>query len=104
MNKKELLSEDEIIKFIRDRIKNIAKLEIHPSKTSVYRFEQIDGVFKGFEIDESTKEHNYNKTLEYLGFSFDGQRVLIKDAGFSKYHRSMKRSFKKSKTMNNWSH
>ncbi|RXG21109.1 reverse transcriptase/maturase family protein [Leeuwenhoekiella aequorea] len=92
-------NEDEIIKFIRDRIKNIAKLEIHPSKTSVYRFEQIDGVFKGFEIDESTKEHNYNKTLEYLGFSFDGQRVLIKDAGFSKYHRSMKRSFKKSTSL-----
>ena len=92
-------NEDELIKFIRDRIKNLAKLEIHASKTTVYRFEQIDGAFKGFEIDEFTKEHNYNKTLEYLGFSFDGQRVLIKDAGFSKYHRSLKRSFRKSTSL-----
>lgn len=88
--------EDEILKFIRDRIANLTKLEIHTSKTKVYRFEEIKGVFKGFEIDENTKEHNYNSILEYLGFSFDGQRVLIKDAGFSKFYRSMKRSFRKS--------
>lgn len=83
--------EDEIITFIRDRIKNLTKLSIQPNKTAVYRFEEIEGVFKGFKIDEVTKVHNYNETLEYLGFSFDGQRVLIKDAGFSKYYRSMKR-------------
>ena len=91
--------EDDILNFIRDRVKNLAKLEIHPSKTAVYRFEQIDNIFKGFEIDEKSKQHNYNKTLEYLGFSFDGQRVLIKDSGFSKFYRSMKRSFKKSTSL-----
>ncbi|MBO3097836.1 reverse transcriptase domain-containing protein [Gelidibacter pelagius] len=91
--------EDDILLFIRDRVKNLAKLEIHPSKTKVYRFEEMGGVFKGFEIDESSKEHNYNKCLEYLGFSYDGQRVLIKDSGFSKFYRSMKRSFKKSSSL-----
>jgi hypothetical protein len=91
--------EDDILKFIRDRVKNLAKLEIHTSKTKVYRFEEIDGVFKGFEIDENSKEHNYNECLEYLGFSYDGQRVLIKDSGFSKFYRSMKRSFKKSSSL-----
>lgn len=91
--------EDEILKFIRDRVKNLARLDIHPSKTTVYRFEEIAGVFKGFEIDEDSKKHNYNRTLEYLGFSFDGQRVLIKDSGFSKFYRSMKRSFKKSASL-----
>ena len=91
--------EDATLEFIRDRVKNLAKLEIHPSKTSVYRFEEIEGIFKGFEIDENSKEHNYKKCLEYLGFSFDGQRVLIKDSGFSKFYRSMKRSFKKSTSL-----
>jgi hypothetical protein len=91
--------EDEIIKFIRDKVKNLAKLEIHPSKTVVYRFEEIDGIFKGFEIDEKSKKHNYNKCLEYLGFSYDGKRVLIKNSGFSKFYRSMKRSFKKSSSL-----
>lgn len=91
--------EDDILKFIRDKVKNLAKLEIHPSKTVVYRFEEINGSFKGFEIDENSKLHNYNKCLEYLGFSYDGQRVLIKDSGFSKFYRSMKRSFKKSSSL-----
>lgn len=91
--------EDDILKFIRHRIVNLAKLEINPAKTKVYRFEEICGVFKGFEIDEVSKEPNYNKTLEYLGFSFDGQRVLVKTTGFSKFYRSMKRSFKKSTSL-----
>ena len=90
--------EDEIIKNIRESIadKNIANLEIQSKKTKVYRFENIAGRFTGFEIDEKTKEPNFNKKLEYLGFSFDGQRVLIKSAGFSKFYRSMIKSFKKS--------
>lgn len=92
-------NEDEIIKFIRDRIKNLAELEISESKTKIYRFEEIAGVFKGFEIDEKTKTPNYYKTLEYLGFAYDGNRVLIKTAGFSKFYRAMKRSFKKSTSL-----
>ncbi|MGV8944879.1 MAG: reverse transcriptase domain-containing protein [Lutibacter sp.] len=95
----EQLYEDEIINFIRDKIENLAKLEIHKSKTTVYRFEKIKGVFIGFEIDEDSKEHNYNKKLEYLGFSFDGQRILVKTSGFSNFYRSMKRSFKKSTSL-----
>lgn len=91
--------EDDIIKTLRNRIKNQEKLEIHPSKTKIYRFEKIEGTFKGFEIDEETKKHNYNRTLEYLGFTFDGQRVLIKNSGFSKFYRSMKRSFRKSTSL-----
>lgn len=91
--------EDDILKLIRDKVENLTKLEIQPSKTAVYRFEEINGVFKGFEIDEDSKKHNYNKTLEYLGFSYDGTRVLIKDSGFSKFYRSMKRSFKKSTSL-----
>lgn len=91
--------EDKIIETLRNRIKNEEKLEIHPSKTKIYRFEQINGIFRGFEINEITKEYNYKKTLEYLGFTFDGQRVLIKSSGFSKFYRSMKRSFKKSTSL-----
>ncbi|EDP97842.1 reverse transcriptase domain-containing protein [Kordia algicida OT-1] len=91
--------EDDILMFIRDRVKNLTRLDIHPSKTTVYRFKKVSSVFKGFEIDEASKIPNYNKCLEYLGFSYDGQRVLIKDSGFSKFYRSMKRSFKKSTSL-----
>lgn len=95
----EQIHEDKVIDTLRDRIKNGENLEIHPSKTKVYRFEKIKDVFKGFEIDEVTKEHNYNRTLEYLGFTYDGEKVFIKSSGFSKFYRSMKRSFKKSTSL-----
>lgn len=86
--------EDDIIKLIRDTISGeFAKLTIEPKKTKLYHFEMVDGLFKGFAVNEKTKQLNNNKPLEYLGFSFDGQRVLIKSAGFSKFHRSMKGAF-----------
>jgi|SRR5690554_1330197 len=91
--------ENEIIEFIRDKISNLAKLEIEPNKTKVYRFEKLNGKFEGFEINELTKQPNFNKTLEYLGFSFNGEKVLIKSAGLSKFYRSMKGSFKKSTSL-----
>jgi hypothetical protein len=91
--------EDETIEFIRDKIKTLVDLEIEPSKTKIYRFEDVKGKFTGFEIDEKTKSPNQNKILEYLGFSFDGERVLIKNSGFSKFYRSMKRSLKKSTSL-----
>lgn len=91
--------EDDVIKLIRDKVANYADLAIEPNKTKVYRFEDISGKFTGFEIDEFTKKPNYHKTLQYLGFSFDGQRALIKSSGFSKFYRSMKSSFKKSTSL-----
>lgn len=91
--------EDEVIQNIRNQISSLVNLEIHTDKTKVYRFENRDGVFKGFQINELTKEENHNKALEYLGFSYDGQKVLIKTAGFSKFYRSMKKSFKKSTSL-----
>jgi hypothetical protein len=93
--------EDEIIKTLRELIANkeIANLEIQPKKTKTYRFENIDSKFIGFEIDEISKSQNFNKTLEYLGFSFDGQRALVKTSGYSKFYRSMIKSFKKSASL-----
>lgn len=93
--------EDKVINLIRDKIADpvIANLEIQSKKTKVYRFETVDNKFKGFEINENTKIPNYNKTLEYLGFSFDGEKVLIKTSGFSKFYRSMIKSFKKSASL-----
>lgn len=90
--------QEHILSFIREEIDKL-KLQIHTSKTKVYHFEEFDGLFKGFEASELSGKINPNKTLEYLGFTFDGQRVLIKSAGFSKYYRSMKRSFKKSTSL-----
>lgn len=95
----EQIYEDEVTNLIRSKIETLVHLKIEPNKTKLFHFENLNGVFTGFEIDEKSKLPNYNKTLEYLGFSFDGQRVLIKTSGFSKFYRSMKSAFKKSTSL-----
>lgn len=85
-------NQQEAINKLRSLVKNKVDLEIHTDKTKVYHFQEEDGKFSGFEVDEITGERN-TKTLEYLGFEYDGQRALIKTAGYSKFNRSMKRSF-----------
>lgn len=93
--------EDDIIKLLRTNIRdeNVAHLEIQSKKTKVYRFENLNGQFKGFQIDENTKLPKYEIALEYLGFTYDGTKVLIKTSGFSKFYRSMIKSFKKSASL-----
>lgn len=88
--------EDDMIKLLRDRIENLVKLDIKPEKTKLYRFEFLKGKFTGFEVNEDSKKPNFNKTLEYLGFTFDGSRVLIKSSGFSKFYRTMKSSINRA--------
>lgn len=69
-----------------------AKLSIQPQKTKRYRYELSENlVFKG-GIDEDGIV-NPNKQLMYLGFEYDGTKVLVKPAGFSKFYRKMKRSY-----------
>ncbi|GAF06009.1 reverse transcriptase domain-containing protein [Saccharicrinis fermentans] len=91
--------EAEISDFILDLIKDLAKLEIHPKKTQTYRFRNIEKVNSCFHVDYLTKKESQNRKLEYLGFSYDGEKVLIKSSGFSKFYRSMKRSLKKSASL-----
>jgi hypothetical protein len=98
-------SDDLIIVCDRDREENVlstlietikgdkVRLSIEPEKTKLYHFEIIEGFFKCSAIDIDSKELNSKKPLEYLGFSYDGQRVLIKTSGFSKFYRSMKGAF-----------
>jgi hypothetical protein len=90
--------QDEAINHLRSLVDDKVNLEIHPDKTKVYHFQNEDEKFIGFEVDEHTGERK-NKTLEYLGFDYDGQRVLIKTAGYSKFNRSMKRSFKRATSL-----
>lgn len=91
--------EDDVIKLIWSGISDRANLTIEPNKTKVYHFEEVDGQYSGFNVDEKTKKPKTNLPLVYLGFSFDGKRVLVKNSGFAKFYRSMKRSVKRSASL-----
>ncbi len=79
---------------IREEIITKANLDIQESKTHVYRY----------ELDENSRLKggivingliSSNKQLQYLGFTFDGSKAIVKPASFSKFYRTMKRSFRR---------
>jgi hypothetical protein len=79
---------------IQKEIEVEANLEIQAKKTNVYRYElDENSIFKGGILKNETI--NSNKQLEYLGFVYDGSKVKVKTAGFSKFYRTMKRSFRR---------
>lgn len=79
---------------IRSEIEDKAHLEIQESKTHIYRYELgLDKTLSGGIKKDGVIQPN--KQLEYLGFVFDGRKVRVKSAGFSKFYRNMKRSFRR---------
>lgn len=85
----------EIKEFIMNEIKiaqrTVPKLELHPEKTQMFsynsdydqKFEKIDG---------------YDSVLDYLGFTFDGRTVRLREKSLFKYYS---RAYKKVRTLNN---
>jgi hypothetical protein len=57
----------------------LMKLEINPAKTDRCEFTTSGGTLTS------------KKPLQYLGFLFDGQRVIIRSAAFAKFSNRMKR-------------
>lgn len=85
-------NEDYIKNLLTFEIENMAKLEIQTEKTKIYRYElDCYSEFKGGVLEDGVV--NGNKQLEYLGFEYNGSKVRVKSASFSKFHRNMKRSF-----------
>lgn len=76
--------EQAISAFIEEAIKQL-KLTINDKKTQ--RIEFIGG-----QVATDPKHINSNNPakLQYLGLTFDGQSVFLRDAGLSKYHRKMR--------------
>ncbi len=83
-----------IYNLLIDEIKKF-DLEIQPSKSQSFIFKYFKGKFGCKEIDLETEEIKDNTKFEYLGFSFDGEKVYLKSSGLAKYYRKMKRSIKR---------
>lgn len=81
-------------KLLREEIEDKANLEIQPEKTHIYRYELgNNGMLTGGIVKDNTVYSN--KQLEYLGFAFDGSKVIVKSSAFSKFSRNMKHSFRR---------
>lgn len=82
---------NEVIKTIENKL----KLTINSKKTEI-------GVFQRWKLIKNIIFRNwkfifsdYLNPIEYLGFSFDGKRILIKNKTLSKFYRKMHRSIKR---------
>ncbi|NBA89084.1 hypothetical protein GVN16_25125 [Emticicia sp. CRIBPO] len=101
---------EELETFIIEKIKNDCLLTIQDKKVEIIEFKaNSKGVIRGFNkkkkrekniktIDYTNEKHFY-KPLQYLGFEFNGQDVLIRSSSLSRYYRKMKSRIIKTVSM-----
>lgn len=75
---------DAVEELVNKKITDDLKLELQPDKTECFFFTRSGD---GLKVEG-------NKPLTYLGFEFDGDRVLVKGASLAKYYRSLKQMVK----------
>ncbi len=85
---------DRIVSLFYSRIEEL-NLSIQPSKTQIFYFKVFDGKYGCREYNSQTGLFDEDSKFEYLGFTFDGESVLLKSSGLSKFYRKMKRSIKR---------
>lgn len=87
----------QVQKMLNEAIQQVY-LIISESKTEVHFFDFITSekgeVLQVSKLDKTTQERKPNIPLTYLGFSFYGDKTLIKSAGLAKYYRRMKQAIK----------
>jgi RNA-directed DNA polymerase len=100
----------ELQKFAIDTIKEHYFLTIQDKKVEITEFKpNSKGIMRAFnkkkmiehEISETAvlNEGKYYKSLQYLGFEFNGQNVFIRGSSLSRYFRKMKSRIEKTVSM-----
>jgi RNA-directed DNA polymerase len=95
--------------FVIDKIDQEYFLEIQSKKTVIVEFRQNSkGVIRGFNkkkllaahvTTDKTNEGSFYKSLQYLGFEFNGQDIFIRGSSLSRYYRKMKGRIAKTVAM-----
>lgn len=67
------------------RIKQL-KVQIHPDKTKRVYFQD------GLHIYD--KPHMSRESLQYLGFTYDGKKILLRDTGLAQYHHKASKAIR----------
>ena len=78
-------------------ISKIPNLVLEGKKTQIFSFSQ--GILKNVSLRFEVGGESLNKMLDYLGFSFDGTKVKIRDKTITKYYYRMHR---KVNTVGHW--
>ena len=81
---------NEVYSWIMQYYKDMPGVELSPEKTKLYHF--CDETV--FSYESAEEEHIHKSRISFLGFSFDGTEVTIRDKTVSKYYY---RLYKKAK-------
>ena len=92
---KEIMETNQMYNKIITIVNSIPKLSLSKEKTKIYFYNNNKIINCENEIG---KEKVNNNIINYLGFSFDGKKVSIRDKTISKYYY---RTYRKIKTINN---
>ncbi len=91
----------EIVTAFKIEIQKI-KLNIHPDKTQTFHFSRKNGhLVCEQEFKSGITKFSANRNFEYLGFSFNGENVYLKNSSLAKYYRKMKKGVRRGKFYSN---
>lgn len=78
------LDQNELLEFIRSTFENVG-LSLNTKKTEISRF------------TASPDGQQADRRFQYLGFTFDGRKKLIRDSSLNRYYKKMTRSIRSAK-------
>lgn len=84
---------DEVMRCVKNYIQESLNLIIKEEKTQLVYFDKTNVKVKCYSQEKGVKIKN--KPLSYLGFEFDGNRILLRQKGLSGYYRKVKRIIKR---------
>ncbi|WP_259015228.1 reverse transcriptase domain-containing protein [Emticicia fluvialis] len=85
---------DSVYDALNNTIRDLA-LEINKKKNQITYFNRTN-ITSDWQIEYFQNGYKLEKNLSYLGFTFDGKNIKIKNSSLSKYYRSVKRLIRRS--------
>lgn len=84
---------DEELELLMSIIDATPSLELEPNKTQLFEYNK--GNIESFEVRDNSIDKLNKTSIDYLGFSFDGNTVSIRDKTVSKYYNKLNRGLKR---------
>lgn len=80
------------LSYIQDIIKSISNLDLQPEKTQLFYYSNF--ILENCNTDFLGNVQKGKNLLNYLGFTFDGKNITIRDKTLSKYYYRMYRKIR----------
>lgn len=88
---KEIIEKIKVEYYLEIQNKKVELTEFRPNSKGIIRaFNKKKQSITGLQFTDENNESMYYKPLQYLGFEYNGQNILIRSSSLSRYFRKMK--------------